>query len=442
MKKKVLFTAFLALGLALTGCGKTDNPSTSDNPNSSDSSSTLVRIDGNGTDWVDSIKALLNQAYEVVGDDSIAVPYVDAKYYYADFNHKSYKDNQNVEATATDIYAFDSETASVTKEKRDQFMNSYADHYSSKGFTIDKSNFSNTGTWFATKVMHGTKLMYVEFGTAIIGSIDELTPLEGLLISVGVQQYVTTTGGFVGDNLEEWPTETIEEVLGVDLYHPTYEDESSISYFGGWNVLPGNDGEGNEILIDSYFLNCSGASETDYKNYMKLFEDAKFQMLTDDDTGEVYGIYNAITGVFAQIVYYAPEPGYLDGIIILAYVATEPFEKSETSPIETSSLPEYTEEGKTFTYYYSSRVITDEEGQFTLHTLLISGVSDNAVETYKTLLEANGFTVTPGKDEDGNNVENYYIAQKQIGNGVIFFHFTIDTYPDVGQCLTFYLFSN
>ena len=64
MNKKTLFTAFLALGLALTGCGKTGDSS------SSSSSSGLVRIEGNGTDWVDSIKALLDQAYEAIGDEN------------------------------------------------------------------------------------------------------------------------------------------------------------------------------------------------------------------------------------------------------------------------------------------------------------------------------------------------------------------------------------
>lgn len=441
MNKKTLFTAFLALGLALTGCGKPSEPaSTSNTPNSSNTTSSsseeLTRIEGNGTDWVDSIKALLDQAYEAVGDDSIAVPYVDAKYYYAEFAHLSYLENSNYDVTGTTIIAFDSEEESIADSKRESFMNSYKDHYSELGFTIDISNYSRNRTWTASKVLHGTKMMFVQFGLQIMGTIDEYTPLYGLLISVGVQQYVSASG-YIGDDLDAWPTEGFKEVVGTDILHPTYEDESKISYFGGWNVFPGTDSNGNDILLDIYVLNCIGATRTDYANYIKALEDAGYEMLTDDETNEVYGAYDFLTGTLIQFAY-STQSGY-EGIVIFAFLASEPFKKSDTLPYFASSLPEYTEEDKTFVYYYTSRTISSAQtGTFTLHTILIPGVSDNACETYKTILEANGFTVQYGEDSNGNVDKSFYVAQNTTTN--VFLKFYLDTYPTIGQSLTIGLF--
>ena len=201
MNKKTLFTAFLALGLALTGCGKTGDPS------SSSGSSGLVRIEGNGTDWVDSIKALLDQAYEAIGDENntIALPFVNTKYYYAEFDHLDYRENNNYEISATTIIAFDSEEETIESSKLSSFLNDYRTHYSDLGFTIDISSYSKNGTYMASKAIRGNKYQFVQFGRCILGQIDEYTARYGIYISVGVQQYVSA-GGYTGTNLPAWPT--------------------------------------------------------------------------------------------------------------------------------------------------------------------------------------------------------------------------------------------
>ena len=428
MNKKTLFTAFLALGLALTGCGKTGDSS------SSSGSSGLVRIEGNGTDWVDSIKALLDQAYEAIGDENntIALPFVNTKYYYAEFDHLDYRENSNYEISATTIIAFDSEEETIESSKLSSFLNDYRTHYSDLGFTVDMSSYSKNGTYMASKAIRGNKYQFVQFGRYIMGQIDEYTARYGIYISVGVQQYVSA-GGYTGTNLPAWPTEGLEELLGTDILHPTYENEANISYFGGWNVFPGTDNQGNDILLDIYVINCMGATETDYNNYIKALEDAGLEMLTDDETHEVYGAYDFLTGVLIQFAY-STQTGY-QGIVIFAYLASEPFKKSDKLPSFASSLPEYVEEGKTFVYYYSSRNVSSSQmGSYTLHTILIPGVSDNALETYKTILEANGFTVQHGEDSEGNVDESFYVAQNNSTYTLL--QFSLDTYPNIGQCLT------
>lgn len=434
MNKKTLFTAFLALGLALTGCGKTGDSS------SSSGSSGLVRIEGNGTDWVDSIKALLDQAYEAIGDENntIALPFVNTKYYYAEFDHLDYRENNNYEISATTIIAFDSEEETIESSKLSSFLNDYRTHYSDLGFTVDMSSYSKNGTYMASKAIRGNKYQFVQFGRRIMGQIDEYTARYGIYISVGVQQYVSA-GGYTGTNLPAWPTEGLEELLGTDILHPTYENEANISYFGGWNVFPGTDNQGNDILLDIYVINCMGATETDYNNYIKALEDAGLEMLTDDETHEVYGAYDFLTGVLIQFAY-STQTGY-QGIVIFAYLASEPFKKSDKLPSFASSLPEYVEEGKTFVYYYSSRnVTTTQMGTFTLHTILVPGVSDNACEIYKGLLEAKGFTVQYGQDDKGNTDTSLYIAQNTSTN--TFLQFYLENYknPTIGQSLVIGLF--
>ena len=433
MNKKTLFTAFLALGLALTGCGKTGDSS------SSSSSSGLVRIEGNGTDWVDSIKALLDQAYEAIGDENntIALPFVNTKYYYAEFDHLDYRENNNYEISATTIIAFDSEEETIESSKLSSFLNDYRTHYSDLGFTVDMSSYSKNGTYMASKAIRGNKYQFVQFGRRIMGQIDEYTARYGIYISVGVQQYVSA-GGYTGTNLPAWPTEGLEELLGTDILHPTYENEANISYFGGWNVFPGTDKQGNDILLDIYVINCMGATETDYNNYIKALKDAGLEMLTDAETNEVYGAYDYISGVLIQFAY-STQTGY-QGIVIFAYLASEPFVKTEGLPSFASALPNYVEEGKTFEYYYQTTTESEPTvGEYKIHTILISGVSENACDIYKTILETNGFTVAKRTEKTQSGQEyTYYNAQSADGN--TFLQFTDGEYPRIGHCLVIALF--
>ena len=444
-KKTTLLTTFLALGLALTGCGKTPAQTTSNsdsntNPttatptpttasSTSSDSGDLNRIEGNGTDWVDSIQALLDQAYAAIGDESIALPYVDAKYYYAEFAHLGYAENNNYEVSGTTIIAFDSEDVTVDDAKRENFMKSYKEHYSNLGFDVDTTGYSKNRTWIASKVIHGNKMMFVQFGLQILKTLEDYTPIYGLIISVGVQQYISANG-YVGDYLDAWPTEGFKEVVGTDILHPTYENESAVTYFGGFNVFPGTDGQGNQILLDIYVLNCIGATENDFANYKKALEAAGYEMLVDKDTKEVYGAYDFVTGVVLEFAY-STQKDYT-GIVIFAYQGSEPFTKTDELPSFASSLPAYVEADKTFDYYYSTRTVRTNNGNVTLHTILIVGVSDNACEAYKAILEANGFQV--GTDE---NDSSYYLASNSDLN--VYLEFYLATFS-VGQCLVIGLF--
>lgn len=73
-----------------------------------------------------------------------------------------------------------------------------------------------------------------------------------------------------------------------------------------------------------------GATETDYNNYIKALKDAGLEMLTDAETNEVYGAYDYISGVLIQFAY-STQTGY-QGIVIFAYLASEPFVKTEGLP--------------------------------------------------------------------------------------------------------------
>ena len=79
-------------------------------------------------------------------------------------------------------------------------------------------------------------------------------------------------------------------------------------------------------------------------------------------------------------------------------------------------------------------------GTFTLHTILVPGVSDNACEIYKGLLEAKGFTVQYGQDDKGNIDTSLYIAQNTSTN--TFLQFYLENYknPTIGQSLFIGLF--
>lgn len=427
MKKKVLFTGLLALGLALTGCGGGDKPSTSDSSNTPTSSATnpneVTDIKGNGTDWNDEIKSLLDKAYDLIDDDSIELPYVKANFYSAAFAEVSYKDNNGYSISQTEVIAYNSKDESVTNEERDAFMTAYEQHYSDLGYEIDKSAYSQYRQYTAQKKIRGTKYAYVNFGLVSIGVVNEYDPVFAYYVSVGISMYVSTSG-FVGDYMDAWPTDGITEVLGKDLPKPNLDEATAanVQHFGGYNLIEGTNGNGESVLIEVYVLWEIGTSETDYKNYIQQLEDMHYAIQYDDDN-QPWAAYDLLNGILLEFTY-STQAGFGSGIILFAYVGSDPFVKSDSWLAELSSVTPYVEEGKSLTYYSSTR----RTNYGIMYIVVVAGVSENAEELYQAKLADDGWTVTT-QTEDG---ETYYLATKGLSQLM----FYTDYYAEVGLSLT------
>jgi len=415
MNKKGLFTALLALGLVLTGCGNGSNATTTaPNPN------VVEKVAGNGTEWPAEVLTLINKAVAHAEDpDSIPVPFINSEYYSAEYYES---DEANIEKI-THVLCENSET--ITTAQSREYMDLFTAAYEEAGFDIDKSEFGLYRMYYARKLIKGNEYFVINYGIETISYNEETGEYFDVFgFYLGYIKAIST-GGWMGDYLDEWPTQGITDAAGTDIPHPDV-DYTNVNMFGGYNTLPVTDNTGKQFYLDCYVLWLLGTDQSSEAAYKDQLDALYWETEYYEDDGGAYG-FNMLTQVVVEF-FYLSQDGFGDGLCLFIYLNSPDyvFEQSASWPEEMSYLPAYVEEGATMSFYYTSTM----SGFYVMDLLVVGGVSEDADDAYKAQLETAGWNVTLETDTKDPTFQYYYATG---ATGEVMFY--MDVYPDVGTSL-------
>lgn len=417
MNKKGLFTALLALALVLSGCdGNGSNPTTTaPNPN------VVEKVAGNGTEWPAEVLTLINKAVAHAEDpDSIPVPFINSEYYSAEYYES---DEANIEKI-THVLCENSET--ITTAQSREYMDLFTDAYEEAGFDIDKSDFGLYRMYYASKLIKGNEYFVVNYGIETLSYNEETGEYFDVFgFYLGYIKAIST-GGWIGDYLDAWPTQGITDAAGTDIPHPDV-DYTNVSMFGGYNTLPVTDNTGKQFYLDCYVLWLIGTDQSSEAAYKAQLDALYWETQYYEDDGGAYG-FNMLTQVVVEF-FYMSQDGFGAGLCLFIYLNSPDyvFEQSAEWPTAMSYLPAYVEDGATMSFYYTSTM----SGFYVMDLLVVGGVSENADDAYAAQLQAEGWEVTLETDTKDPSFQYYYAVGY---SGEVMFY--MDVFPDVGMALS------
>ncbi len=420
MNKKSLLTALLALGLVLTGCnGDGDKKSTSTsapNPN------VVERVEGNGTSWPTEVQTLIDKATaHSVDPEGVPLPFVSTAYYSAAYNEDTANNIQYV----TEVICENNE--SITREEAKGYMDLYTDALVEAGYDIDKSEYNTYRTYYAQKLIKGNEYFVVNYGiTSLSYNEETYESFDAFYILVGFIKTVARNGWY-GDELKAWPTQGIIDATGKDIPHPSFETRDGISLFGGYNTLPATNTDGSEMLLDCYILWFWGTTSDDLATYAAELNDLYWSVDSSSDADGVYYVgFNMLNQTVIEF-FFMEQAQVGSGVLMFIYINNPDavMEEASSWPTEVSYLPEYTEDGKTLSYFYTQTLA----GYALMDVLIVGGVSENAAELYAAQLEALGCEVSLETDPQDPTFQYYYA----FGDFEAMFY--MDVCPGVGHSL-------
>ena len=183
--------------------------------------------------------------------------------------------------------------------------------------------------------------------------------------------------------MTEYPYERIVEIIGHDIPHFPFIDESNTVFYGYTQTQIYN--YSGQKYVDCYSLIYSGTTKDDINAFLQEFIDQNWVVEYSEDL-ESYIAYDILHSIYIHVGYGdLQEYNYGSGVKLFMYkVSNYEFTLVEEWPSVMSDVPKYDKNDKS-EYYYCEEIYNK--------FLIVTQVDEKALIEYKEMLELDGWSI-------------------------------------------------